>query len=174
MNSLLRALTLVEALEKARRPEVLYHGTLLDHADAIEREGIRPKTGQQTNNAFGYYNPPPRVYLAGPDEPHKVGGSVYFHVSKKLGKPRNQLTDEDLEGHAAIAVADAGPTVKRVSPKLPRGKDPPLGAEPGDYYSDETVPVKSVLRGPAALKWMIDNRFHNSTRIKSTEKSPSG
>lgn len=86
-------------------------------------------------------------------------------MSKKLGKPRNQLTDEDLESHAAIAVADVSPTVRRVSPKLPRGKDPPLGAEPGDY-SDETVPVRGVLRGPAALKWMIDNRFHDSTRIK--------
>jgi len=133
----------------------LYHGTLIRHHDTIATEGIQPRIGDFTKNAYGENAEGllSAVFMADDEGLERV-------VHAMVAATMDEVTEEDFEEwdigpdqhlndalfckYGVIYVVEASDDFAQAG--NPReGTVEPLQAEDGDWYSLEVVkPVRSL------------------------------
>jgi hypothetical protein len=141
----------------------LYHGTSKDHANSIDKYGIWPSAGSFVEEMYGGEIPeedvPELVFMADKDGLEKAVNAMMFQIYKKLGKRwLNEVTTNDIRNHGALCVikdVEDGDYEHRSDEDDPSDyREYPSTVEPGDYYSEGTVRVDTILTGPALIRYL--------------------
>jgi len=143
--------------------ETLYHGTTIDAAKNIKKQGLIPVRGDFVSTAYGGEydsdsdfedNVPELVFAADKKNLSKAVSAATHHVGKKLNKDFHSVTDEDFIRYAAIIKINDG---ESSFSRRPEGDENyygthPTSVEPGDYYSENYVGVDEILTGKVMIK----------------------
>jgi len=165
--------------------KTLYHGTVTEYKDDIQKYGLIPQVGQWVKNAYGteidfeddgefvnnpnfdnaeeYYG----VVFAGDKSGlDKALGGIKFHVGKKLNKYLTDVTVNDIKNHGILVVInddDEYPDFVKHPPRNKYDRDyeiehnPPPTVEPEDYWTRKLVKAKYILEGEALIRYL--NKF---------------
>lgn len=140
--------------------KTLYHGTTVDNAAQIMKQGLTPQIGAFVDRAYGNeyadadIDLPELTFATDKKKLDAAVTAATEHVANKLGKSFHDVTDEEFLQHAAIVKINDGDDYYKHRPSGDEnyyGQHPPT-VEPGDYYSDEGVLPDEVLTGNGLLK----------------------
>lgn len=132
----------------------LYHGTLRRNLQSIRKAGLQPQRGVWA--ACFHPSAEPLVYAV--DDKHRSAAilAITGQMAKAnlVQRSENYSFDDfknDLIEHGAIIVVRATTFLGHPwSVELGH----PTGAEPGNWYSSETVSVESEMVGKEMLAWL--------------------
>ncbi|MCK9459734.1 MAG: hypothetical protein M0R80_08855 [Proteobacteria bacterium] len=145
----------------------------MDNEPSIRQIGLFGQVGDFQSSS-GYddetYGQPPTesdevIFMADKKGLGRAVNAMVHHISKKLGKGFQDVTDDDIRNYGLLCVMhdEIGPqdnmdkfageraTVSRRPEEDKWGEEYPRGAEPGDYYSDSRMPDQ-FIKGSALLR----------------------
>lgn len=146
----------------------LYHGTTIDNAKQIAKEGLWPQTGNFTSQFYGeefigenddgedLYNSiklEELIFATDKEDISKALTAMVAQIGIKLNKDMHYVTDEEiLRNGALIVIREAGWEQRPKEDKNYRWEmeheDGSYGhVEPGDYYSDRHESFSFILTG---------------------------
>lgn len=153
----------------------LIHGTTVDAAEQIGKEGLRPRVGDFVESAYadeikGGFVPEPVVFLTDSSEHGGPRSAITEHVARKLGKNFDKVTAADVAKHGALVVVreskvharlyrydgDTDDIYERgtVEERRMTGRmEKPLGVEDGDVFAFDDVPTEAAVTGEALARW---------------------
>ena len=157
----------------------LYHGTVIDNKDGIEKYGLLPQVGKWVKDTYGIeydVDSEDDLYGTGFDDPEKywavvfagdkeglrkaVGGMQY-HIGQKLGKYITDVTFDDIKNYGMLVLIDSDVSnfVKHDDENHAYHNEhqPPPSVEPDDYWTRDSVSPKAILTGPALIRYL--NKF---------------
>jgi hypothetical protein len=130
----------------------LYHGTLRQNLPSIRDHGLRPQRGAAR------FQPDAAALVYAVDDEHRssailaiAGQMAEAGLIKKL---ENYLFDDfksDLVEHGAVIILKAT-TFHHYPWSFESGH--PTGAEPGNWYSSESVSIEREMIGKEMLAWL--------------------
>jgi hypothetical protein len=132
----------------------LYHSTLRRNVTSIRDTGLRPQRGAWA----AHFHPDATALVYAVDDEHR--SSAVLAVAGQMAKAgliqgsENYSFDDfknDLIEHGAVIIVKAT-TFRRYPWSFESGH--PTGAEPGNWYSLETVGVESEMIGKEMLAWL--------------------
>jgi hypothetical protein len=157
-----------------KRARALFHGTTVDAAMWIRDEGLLPQVGTWVSDAYGQGGArklAPLIFAADKGEMWKVVSAVAFQVGRILGKPMEEVTDDEIKEHGAVVkIKEGDKTFKHslgyetdesgepgdpihypqtVSDDEESGllEEYSESIEAGDWFSDKPTPVDAVYTG---------------------------
>lgn len=160
-----------ENLDEARLVErTLYHGTINDHYDSIEKYGLTGDLGDWVKDAYGMELDEDEwdehlggiSFAASKNDIEAAVGAMRYHVGKKLGKWLGDVDEEDLRKHGMLVVIRDVDEPEEI--KYPedveedkwyhRPKEDenyhgayPMSVEPGDWFIKGGAGIDDVLTG---------------------------
>ena len=141
----------------------LYHATLRKNVPSILAHGLWPSIGEFTKQA--YFEDDDEdfselVFAADKQGFHRCLSAIYGWLRQENISP----TFENIIRYGAIVILyEGGDYFKHKSEDDIRDENDPLQVEPGDYYTDRTVRVSSVLTGKKLASFI--NRMIGTGRI---------
>lgn len=140
--------------------KTLYHGTTIDNAQQIEKQGLIPQSGEFVSNAYGgdydeaEIDLPDLTFATDKENLKNAITAATQHVANKLKKSFHDITDEEFIHNGAIIKIIDGEKYYKYRPKGDEnyyGQHPGT-VEPGDYYSDDVIFPDEILTGNKLLK----------------------
>ena len=144
----------------------LYHGTVIDNKDSIEKYGIDPEwhdgAGPFIKGMYGsnYLNQPTGVFLADKKDLDKSLTAIVYHISIKLNKDFHSVTDNDIRNHGMLAIfhdawdergQDYNHSIEKYDPYY---RSDVIGAEDNDYISQDNIKPDKIVTGSALIRLM--------------------
>lgn len=170
--------------------KTLYHGTLIDNKNTIEKEGLNPIIGNFVSSSYGtsydfdednysYTNLDSAEYwgvtfAADKDSLKSAIYAMKHNIGRKLNKNPHDVTLNDIRNHGLLVVIDSEEYSDWVQhPKNPDETyyyeyDPPPSVEPGDYWTRDGGIPKYFLTGSKLIKFI---EKHKSKLNENWEKS---
>lgn len=147
------------------------HGTTREAIPSIRSNYLEPQAGPFVQSAYGgeYANAgaelPNLVYMAAQDDPARAYNAIRSQVATQLNKSYHSVTPAEIRQHGAMVVArpDARDVFEMGEDQVARdlrGKDSYLDydriatAEPGDWFSTETVRPSGFLTGDRLTNYL--------------------
>jgi hypothetical protein len=138
----------------------LFHGTLAQHVPSIQKSGLLPQKGGWSGR---FYEDAVDLVYAVDETKGRTKRVVLAIIGQMLKVGLIQWTEDyelknlkvDLAEYGAVVVVQSASFI----PYPPYIEQPghPIGAEPGDWYSHETIGVEDVtgvITGPELLEWL--------------------
>jgi len=132
----------------------LYHGTLRRNIPSIRDTGLRPQSGAWA----GHFHPDAAALVYAVDDEHR--SAAILAIAGQMAKaglirdPGNCSFDDfknALIEHGTVVVVKAT-TFRRYPWSFESGH--PTGAEPGNWYSSESVSIEREMIGREMLDWL--------------------
>lgn len=145
----------------------LLHGTTRDAAKQIAERGVEPRIGDFIRQFYDIEADDPGAFFAHPENIKGAVAAMRAGVARKLSKSQYEVTINDIREHGAIAVATPDPDTTfqlnedGTSTALAGWgtfDEPPIGAEPGDFYSRDTQRVHALIEGDALVS-LVEEHF---------------
>lgn len=135
------------ATETKETPRLLYHGTLRKHLSSIKQVGLQPSVGYFVKKAYGKSsNLKSVIFSSDIRDIGKVINAIIANVLEEVGEV--PIIMDEFYQHGAIVVLKYGKQFKNISyhddENGENGKHP-LQAEPGDFYSYNTIEPYAIL-----------------------------
>lgn len=151
----------------------LYHGTIIDHKNSIEKIGLSGELGDWVKDTYGMSVDENEfedvlgdvTFAAQKSDLSAAVGAMRYHVGKKINKNLTDVTIEDLAEHGLLIkiedIEDGAETVRGSDEWIRRPKNMedegnydeyPMSVEPGDWY----IEGSSTIDGTYSGKKMID------------------
>ena len=138
--------------------KTLYHGTTIDNVRGIEAFGLLPSVGKFVKDAYdmsGYGEDiDPDDYLkelvfsADKKQLKNAVTAITAQVAIKLSKGFHDVTDQEFVHYGALVIIKDGEQVMNHREEDENHNDDhPYTVEPGDYYSEDNIPVDYILTG---------------------------
>jgi len=181
INCLDKLVRLASVFHKYATERTLYHGTSINRARKIAKQGLIPQVGSWVSDSYGMdYDLDPEgedyegmyekptfdiVFAADKQELSKALGGMIATIAADSGKSFHEVTDEEIRQQGALLImreATGYDDWKHV-PKSEKGREQwereqweegktyPT-AEPGDWISEEQQDVDIVLTGESMIR----------------------
>jgi len=153
----------------------LYHGTIVDYEDSIRKYGLQggwhgamgPFVQDMYGSEYSAAGIEPDedeavIFMTDKPEIGKAVNAMIHHISKKLNKGFHDVTATDIRNHGLLVkiIDDSDHDewedgYDQYDPDDMKWayKDPPVGAEPGDYYA-QSAGGDAFIRGTALMKFL--------------------
>lgn len=159
----------------------LYHGTINDHKDSVEKIGLVGGIGDWVEEAYGIdmgaegftdeeieERMGDIVFAADKSSMDSATGAIRFHVGKKLDKYLSNVTEEDMEKHGMLVVikdVEVAPELSQLGDAPEEGEwyhrpeedyygNYPISVEPGDYFFKGDTGIDFVLIGKKMMDFL--------------------
>lgn len=139
--------------------KTLYHGTLIDNASDIEQFGLIPSVGEFVKNAYdmsGYSDEGEEidpddylqdlVFATDKEQLDKAVTAITAQIAHKFNKGFHDVTSQEFIRNGALVIIKDGDSAM-THRNSDQDETHPHTVEPGDYYSENHIPVDYVLTG---------------------------
>jgi len=146
-----------QAFRKIATPRTLYHGTTIQKAREIAKEGLVPKKGPNVERVYdSLEETPDLVFAADKSNIDAATAAMEAAVAHELRKDPDQISPEEMRALGAIVVLrDAAQRFSRRpsedDPEQPWDSRLPT-VEPEDYFSQDPQPVSYILAGAPMIR----------------------
>jgi len=154
----------VDSLEE----RTLYHGTVIDNKESIEKYGFSGELGDFVKDSYGMEFDDDTLegvtFAAQKDDMGKAEGAIRYHIGKKIGKSIGEVTIEDIRRWGMLAVLkeieeddDYGDGWRRRPENWEvEGyyDEYPPAVEPGDWFTENNVHVDHILTGQKLVDFL--------------------
>lgn len=167
----------------------LYHGTIIDNKDSIEKHGLVPSIGEFTSDAYGMdpdsyeeYGFEDLIFAADKKDLQNAITAMIGHISKKLNKSFQQVTREDIRNNGLLVILKdieeiedqyyaQQSWVQRHREDDQNNGSHPAQVEPGDYYTNaDSVGHDILLYGNKLINFMIKNNLIDTSNLMNRIK----
>lgn len=153
----------------------LYHGTIVDNKDSIERYGLEPQVGRWVEEVLHgtgldweeeSMDDHGLVFAADKSRLDMATYAMMQHISYKIGKSTWDITEDDIVSHGMIVIIKDGEEYFQKRPADEDAwhymredieyetKNPLIAVEPEDWFSTEGAPADIILTGRKLLSYI--------------------
>lgn len=139
----------------------LFHGSIIDHYDSINENGLHPRVGPFVADIHGEAEP--LIFACGSDTLDKAEFAMRYHISKKLDTYWTLVTLDQIAEHGLMLVLPAAAFTQNLEYEWIKGV--PKAVERFDWYSRSPVRPLRMVTGEA-----ICDLFEEHGGFKVTEE----
>jgi len=153
----------------------LYHGTIVDNKDSIERYGLEPQVGRWVEEILHgtgldweeeSMDDHGLVFAADKSRLDMATYAMMQHISYKIRKSTWDITEDDIVNHGMIVIIKDGEEYFQKRPADEDAwhymredieyetKNPLIAVEPEDWFSTEGAPADIILTGKKLLRYI--------------------
>lgn len=155
--------------EKYNLSTQLYHGTSIKFEEEIIKNGLKPRVGQLVKSTFKddvenitENDNMKLIFLADEENLHCCVTAMIFSVSKVVEKHFFDVSLDDIKNNGILFTTEFNESIKHCPKNTPYpNKIYPISVHPGDYYTNNTVKVKNILKENNLMDFFNErNKLH--------------